>query len=216
MQYQENILYGLPKDADKMKKGYNKAVLLEYLSWTLESSDVKKRPCVFISHKREDKAKCREIAKYLKQAEIDYYLDEEDDVLQTAASSNNPILITESIKKGIKESTHMLVVISEKTYKSLWVPFEVGYGHSAIIDYGLEEDKKPNRLKLAILTLKDISEKTLPDYMQVGHIIRGTNILNNYISKITNRLEKSLVNETRIFSASKMQHPLDNVLNWQL
>lgn len=216
MQYQGNILYGLPKDANKMKKGYNKAILLENLRWILESSDIKKRPCVFISHKREDKAQCREIAKYLKQAEIDYYLDEEDDVLQTAASSNNPILITESIKKGIKESTHMLVVVSEKTYKSQWVPFEVGYGHSAILDYGLEEDEKPNRLKLAILTLKDISEKTLPDYMQVGHIIRGTKSLNNYISKITNRLEKSLVNETRIFSASEMQHPLDNVLNWKL
>lgn len=202
-----------------MSKGLNKAKLTESIEWLLKSYDspsFKKRPCVFLSHKKEDKNECRKIAEYLKQAEIDYYLDELDDELQIAAREKDPIKITESIKEGIRNSSHMLVVVSEKTYKSQWVPFEVGYGHSAILDKNLKKDEIPDRIKLSILTLKDISEKSLPDYMQVGHIIRGTKSLNNYISKITNRLEKSLINETRIFSASKMQHPLDNVLNWQL
>lgn len=202
-----------------MSKGLNKAKLNESIEWLLKSYDspsFKKRPCVFLSHKKEDKNECRKIAEYLKQAEIDYYLDELDDELQIAAREKDPIKITESIKEGIRNSSHMLVVVSEKTYKSQWVPFEVGYGHSAILDKDLKKDEKPDRIKLSILTLKDISEKSLPDYMQVGHIIRGTKSLNDYISKITNRLEKSLINETRIFSASKMQHPLDNVLNWQL
>ncbi|MFZ3576278.1 toll/interleukin-1 receptor domain-containing protein [Tenacibaculum finnmarkense] len=202
-----------------MKKGLNKANVFENLEWlleSLESSNIKKRPCVFLSHKREDKKECKIIAKYLKQAEIDYYLDELDDDLQRAASEQNPIKITESIKKGIRNSTHMLVVVSEKTYQSQWVPFEVGYGHSAILDKDLKEDEKPDRIKLSILTLKDISRKNLPDYMQVGYIIRGTKSLNEYISKITNRLEKSLINETKVFSHTKSEHPLDNVLNWEL
>ncbi|MGS2739037.1 toll/interleukin-1 receptor domain-containing protein [Sinomicrobium sp. M5D2P17] len=202
-----------------MEKGYNKAKFSEHIHWLLKSinsSELNNRPCVFLSHKREDKAECRKIAEYLKQAEIDYYLDEEDTELQNAAQSGNPILITENIKKGIKNSTHMLVVVSEKTYKSQWVPFEVGYGHSAILDENLKEDEKPDRLKLSILTLKDISERSLPDYMQVGHIIRGTRSLNEYISKLNNKLEKSLINESRIFSNSKMTHPLDSILNWQL
>lgn len=199
-----------------MKKGFNKANIYDKLEWIFESADVKKRPCVFLSHKREDKAECRKIAEYLKQAEIDYYLDELDDELQSAANQRNPILITENIKKGIRDSSHMLVIVSEKTYKSQWVPFEVGYGHSAIFDVGLKKDEKPDRIKLSILTLKDISEKSLPDYMQVGHIIRGTQSLNDYISKISNKMEKSLITERRVFSASNMSHPLDNVLNWQL
>lgn len=75
------------------------------------------------------KNECRKIAEYLKQAEIDYYLDELDNELQIAARENDPIKITKSIKEGIKNSSNMLVVVSEKTYKSQWVPFEVGYGH---------------------------------------------------------------------------------------
>jgi hypothetical protein len=110
----------------------------------------------------------------------------------------------------------MLVVVSEKTYRSQWVPFEIGYGHSAILDKGLEEGIKENKIKLSVLILKDISEKSLPDYLQVGNIIRGTKSLNDYISKITNKLEKSLINETRIFASNQSSHPLDNVLNWKL
>ena len=53
-----------------MKKGFNKANIYDKLEWIFESADVKKRPCVFLSHKREDKAECRKIAEYLKQAEI--------------------------------------------------------------------------------------------------------------------------------------------------
>lgn len=199
-----------------MAKGYNKAEVFDKIYWLLESKNVKDRPCVFLSHKREDKNECRKIAEYLKEAEIDYYLDELDKDLQQAAAQGNPELITESIKKGIRESTHMLVVVSERTYKSQWVPFEIGYGHSAILDKGLEEGIKENKIKLSVLTLKDISEKSLPDYLKVAYIIRGTKSLNDYISNITNKLEKSLINESRLFSNTKMNHPLDDVLNYKL
>jgi MTH538 TIR-like domain (DUF1863). len=199
-----------------MAKGFNKAEWPEKLIWILESKSVQERPCVFLSHKKEDKSECRKIAEYFKNAEIDYYLDELDVALQDAASSGDPTKITESIKKGIRESSHMLVVVSEKTYKSHWVPFEVGYGHAAIVDKNLDEKDKVDKIRLSILTLKDISEKSLPDFMQVGNIIRGTKSLNKYISDISGRLEKSLINESRLFSNSLLRHPLDDVLNWQL
>lgn len=201
-----------------IEKGFNKANLSESISWLIKSlkdRSISKRPCVFLSHKREDKEACRTIASYFKNAGIDYYLDEEDSVLQHASSNKDPIKITESIKKGIRESTHMMVVVSDKTYKSQWVPFEVGYGHASILD---KENliTREDRIKLSVLTLKDIVEKTLPDYLQVGYVIKGTKSLNDYISKITDRLEKSLISESRIFSNSQTRHPLDDVLNWQL
>src|SRR5690606_14807118 len=155
------------------------------LYWILESKELKSRPCVFLSHKKEDKSECRKIADYFKEAEIDYYLDELDDALLQAAEVGDASVITESIKKGIRESSHMLVVVSEKTYKSQWVPFEVGYGHAAIVDKFMEEGKHDDKIKLSILTLKNISEKILPDFMQVGNIIRGTKSLNEYISAIS-------------------------------
>ena len=104
-----------------MSKGLNKAKLTENIEWLVRSYDspsFKSRPCVFLSHKKEDKNECRKVAEYLKQAEIDYYLDELDDELQLAARDKNPIKITESIKKGIRNSSHMLVVVSEKKYNS--------------------------------------------------------------------------------------------------
>jgi hypothetical protein len=199
-----------------MIKGYNKAKAYQKLSWLLESdSEVARRPCIFISHKREDMSECKTIAGYFKDAGIDYYLDDEDMALQYASSESNPTKITESIKKGIRESSHMLVVVSEKTYKSLWVPFEVGYGHASILDQD-KLDLESNKIRLSVLTLKDIAEKTLPDYLQVGYVIKGTKSLNDYISKITNKLEKSLLVENRIFSHSHSIHPLDSILNWEL
>ena len=193
-----------------MTKGYNKSNFGERINWILESETVKKRPCVFLSHKNEDKPACREIAKYLSDAKIDYFLDEEDVYLQRAVGSEDALRITESIKKGISNSSHMLVVVSEKTYKSQWVPFEIGYGHSLLVD-GTND-----KLKLSILTLKDLSEKDLPTFMQVGNIVRGTKSLNNFITNISNKLEKSMINEIKLFSHSDSSHPLDNVLNWRL
>ncbi|WP_278352372.1 toll/interleukin-1 receptor domain-containing protein [Chryseobacterium gleum] len=200
-----------------VQKGFNKADTTGKQQWLVESSKnwFTTRPCVFLSHKKEDKDACIEIAKYLREAGIDYYLDIEDHGLQYASSVNDPIKITESIKKGIRESTHMMVIVSEKTAKSQWVPFEIGYGHASILD----QDRltvESNKIKLSVLTLKDIAEKTLPDYLRVGYVIKGTKSLNDFISKISDRLEKAMISESRIFSHSKSVHPLDNILNWQL
>jgi len=211
-------LVGAEKNLAMIKKGFNKADFLESVKWLLETVNDKvleERPCVFLSHKREDKPACRKIAEYLKDAGIDYYLDEEDQKLQYATSINNPEKITESIKNGINSSTHMLVVISEKTYQSQWVPFEVGYGHAAILDKNHTQNEE-NKIKLGILTLQDISEKALPDYLQVGYQIRGIKSLNKYISEISDKTESKMINETRIFSNTKSYHPLDDVLNWKL
>lgn len=197
-----------------MEHGYNKANYWEKVSWLL--SPDRSMPCVFLSHKREDKQHCKTIASYLRKVGIDYYLDENDDALQIASDSKDPTLITSSIKKGIRESTHMLVIVSGLTYKSHWVPFEIGYGHATILDKGLVGDEKPDKLKLSVLTLQDISESTLPDYLMVGHLIRGTKGLNHYISSISSNLEKSADVDAQIESHSKYQHPLDSILNWKL
>lgn len=201
-----------------MIKGYNKADRIDKILWESKAKEwyhVRTRPCVFLSHKKEDKPACREIANYLKNAGIDYYLDEEDAALQTAVQSRNPHEITESIKKGIRNSTHLLCVISEKTYKSNWVPFEVGYGHAAIIDKAMIEGSRDQKIKLSILTLKDLSEKSLPEYMQVGYIIRGTSSLNDFISELFGKSKNDLITESRMFLNTMTSHPLDNILNWQ-
>ncbi|KGT08093.1 toll/interleukin-1 receptor domain-containing protein [Elizabethkingia anophelis] len=201
-----------------MEKGFNKADVFDRLRWKYEAitnNGIRDRPCVFLSHKKEDKPACRKIADYFREANIDYYLDEEDSTLQQASLIGDSLKITESIKDGIRNSTHMMVIVSEKTYKSLWVPFEVGYGHASILD----QDKlrfESNKIKLSVLTLKDIAEKSLPDYLKVGFLIKGTKTLNEYISKIVGESENYMQLERKVFSNNSMNHPLDSILNWKL
>lgn len=199
-----------------MAKGFNRAEFIDELLRIFEPAEVQKRPCIFLSHKKEDKEDCRKIAEYFKNAELDYYLDELDGTLQTASDNNNAEEITACIKKAIKKSTHMMVVVSQKTFKSQWVPFEVGYGHALIIENVDGNIEESDKIKLAILTLKDLSEEKLPDFMKVGYILRGTKSLNTYISQLIGRKEESLIKEVRMFSHSTQQHPLDEILNWRL
>jgi hypothetical protein len=199
-----------------MGKGRNKADKFDKILWQLEAKENKDRPCIFLSHKKEDKPACRVIADYFKNAEIDYYLDELDENLQRAANANDPELITASIKKGIRESSHMLVVVSEKTIKSQWVPFEIGYGHAMIVDKNLNDDKSVDLIRLATLTLKDLSEKELPDFIRTSYLIRGTKSLNEYIKDISSNLYKSMFTENQLPPYSKSTHPLDEILNWAL
>jgi len=199
-----------------MTKGYNKAEYLDHFRWKQLPVYSQDRPCVFLSHKREDKPGCRIIAEYFKEAEIDYYLDELDEALQQAAAAQNAELITESLKKGIRESTHMMVVVSENTCKSQWVPFEVGYGHAAIIDKFLKQDQNGEKIRLSILTLIDLAEKELPDFMQAGYLIKGTKSLNEFIAKISKDSVDNMVTKNRILLGSRGVHPLDQVLNWRL
>jgi hypothetical protein len=198
-----------------MTKGFNKALITEKLQWTKLFSK-NERPCIFLSQKKEDKPACREIAKYLKNAEIDIFFDEEDDELQVAVTANNPKDVTERIKAGIRECSHMLCIVSLKTYGSMWVPFEIGYANAAIVDKATLLNSADRRIKITTLTLKDIAEKNLPEYLQITNIIKGSKSFKNYISQISNKLEQRLLNENLIKAYSQTSHPLDNYLKYDL
>lgn len=189
-----------------MGKGINRANRVEKAIKTLlESGSSQNDICVFLSHKSEDKVSARKIADYLCDAGIDYYLDELDDTLQQAALAKDPHAVTESIKKGIRESTHILVIVSAVTFDSPWIPFEIGFGHAAIGTQGH---------RLALLTLKNAADLPLPDFMRTAYDIKGTKSLNVYISSITGLNESLLKSETRIFSHTMFNHVLDDVLKW--
>ncbi|WP_299520119.1 toll/interleukin-1 receptor domain-containing protein [Winogradskyella sp.] len=192
-------------------KGTNKSIRIQGKLISKPSSNSK--PCVFLSHKKEDKQACKVIGKYLTSAGIDIFLDEYDKQLQNAVASGNARLIVSRIKEAIDYSTHMLVVISLKTYQSQWVPFEMGYGHSELID-----DSKSDGLilNLSLLTLKDIVNHKLPEFMKIAHKIEGIKGLNKYICSLIRQPEQTLISKNLISSHSDIVHPLNNVLDWQL
>ena len=156
--------------------------------------------CIFISHQKSDTEACSIIADYLIKAGVDIYFDEYDVDLKIYRESNNPKGVTDSIRKGINLSTHMLCVISPRTLTSSWVPFEVGYGF--------------DKTKLGVLTLKGISQNTLPDYVKTAElIVRDIYDVNQLISNLRN-IEKEWLMESRsIKNYSATAHPLSNYMD---
>lgn len=185
-----------------MNKGYNKANKYERRLFETDSSlhpELKYRPCVFISHQKRDIEECKKVAKYLKDAGVDVYLDEYDRTLGELVAQGNSAGVTQRIQEGIQNSTHMLCVISPYTKDSYWVPFEIGYAY--------------DRIDLASLTLRGIREGELPDYLKVKPIIRGIESLNVYVSKIKGRDLNRLIVEGSLKRNYDLDHPLKEVMD---
>lgn len=156
--------------------------------------------CIFLSHQQKDKDVCRKIAEYLMAADIDVYFDEDDEDLKIYRQSNSPQGVVDSIRKGINNSSHMLVVVSPNTIYSSWVPWEIGYGYEIT--------------KLGVLTLKGIKDESLPDYLKTSIVVRGTKSLNEYIAKITNNIQSIMESKNLVKRYSMSSHPLDKYLDW--
>lgn len=82
---------------------------------------------VFISHKREDASEALKIRLLLQTRSVESYLD----LLDSSITGDGKAL-TDHIKKELNDCTDIIVVMSENTRYSQWVPFEVGM--SAQID----------------------------------------------------------------------------------
>ena len=154
--------------------------------------------CIFISHQKRDADTAKKIADYFITSGIDVYFDEYD----TKIDRTRPYSVVSAIKTGIRNSTHMLCLLSQNALDSKWIPWEVGYGY--------------DRTTVVGLTLKEISQSVLPEYLQIVPILRGTKSFNNFISNVLKRDESTLINERKLFAAYQSQHPLDSVLNWEL
>lgn len=76
---------------------------------------------IFISHKQEDEIKAMEVQNTLNSCEVEAYLDLLDDDI-----SENSENLTKHIREKLGECSDVIVILSEKTRKSWWVPFEIG------------------------------------------------------------------------------------------
>lgn len=82
---------------------------------------IKLQPKVFISHKQEDSLSAKFIREELLKYEVEAYLDLLDPDMDDDAQK-----LTEHLKKQMNKCSDLLVVMSRKTHKSWWVPFEIG------------------------------------------------------------------------------------------
>lgn len=116
---------------------------------------------VFISHKREDAAIAARIAMQLRLNYADAYLDILDPIVFDDGKA-----LTEHIKNTLNSCTDILVVMSNATRYSQWVPFEIGM--AAQVD---------------LPTVTYLAENVrLPDYLTFWPCLREIKDIGKYVS----------------------------------
>jgi TIR domain len=172
-----------------------------YLRLSMRENDV---PCVFISYQRNDEQYAEYIANYIIGKGIDVYFDKNDESLRIANQTKNPKAVTDCIRKGLNQSTHMLVLVSRQTYQSFWVPFEVGFSF----------DKMGDNQK--VLKRNDLSNSDLPAYLKIRDVFTATLSLGEYLEKVfnVNALNiRRLTGKTFYSADSYSYNPLSMVLD---
>jgi hypothetical protein len=168
-----------------------------------KDSESANKPCIFLSHISVDKSSAIAVGNYvMRQGDIDVYLDINDQELQHAVNTSNPVSITQFIERGLSYSTHIMCLVSANTVASWWVPYELGFA------------KKAGK---ALSTLKLKGHVDLPAFLEIGDIIRGTRSLNDYLTRVRRGLGKAAtvaaLTETLIRD-SVQSHPLDQYVDW--
>ncbi|WP_026882221.1 TIR domain-containing protein [Clostridium akagii] len=136
---------------------------------------------VFISHKKEDELVALDVFLNLKELKVDAYLDLIDSGIEFKGE-----LLTEHIKRKLNECTDILVVLTEKTKLSWWVPFEIGMA---------------SQKELPIVNY--LSEGTsLPDYLEYWPRLKNAGDLSKYIA-INKKQESDILLEKAMGSFNK-------------
>lgn len=178
-----------------MVKGLNYYYLRDRYNGVLPRPTLEK-PRVFISHQKKDSDAAKAIADYLQDAGIDVYFDQYDNSI----NRSDPQSVVSAIKKGIENSSHMLVLFSPNTYGSMWVAWEIGYAYNSVIT-------------LNVLRLKGVDKAKLPEYLKVVNTVMSIYQLNNLIASIRRTNRDQLILENRSFSESNSTHVLNKIMD---
>ena len=152
--------------------GINRALTDGYNRIIYENQVVqnKSKVCVFISHKSSDMNAAEAVAEYLKSNNIDVYLDKMDIDLQKKTKKRDAQGIVDSINEALKCSTHILVLVSDQTKESWWVPYEVGYS-------------KKGKKGIASALLVGYVDG-FPDYLKIEETIKSPDEFKTYAQKL--------------------------------
>lgn len=176
-----------------MEKGRNYLTLNESEKRLFSSSA--SRPCVFISHKKEDADFARNLSDYVMERGINVYFDENDPIL--AKEHKSPDEVVNAIKKGLEKSTHMIIVLSKKTLESNWVPWEVGFASAKDKEYRL-------------LRLNDVLGE-VPEFYKVAKILNDYDDLNKYLASMKKTQTNNQASNDEVIRMRQLLERLDRL-----
>lgn len=157
---------------------------------------VRTKPRVFINHQKKDSDIACVVAEYLLNAGIDIYFDQFD----KSIDRSDPHSVVRAIRRGIENSSHMLVLFSINTFGSMWVPWEIGYAYNTAVS-------------LNVLRLKGVPKEKLPEYLKVVKMVMSIYQLNSLIADIRKINRDQLLLENISYSESNVYNPLNNIMD---
>ena len=128
---------------------------------------------IFISHKKEDELTALKVVNTLTSIGVDAYLDLLDNI-----TADDGEKLTKHIRGKLHECTDVIVILSNNTKKSWWVPFEIGMATEKDIPIA-------NYL---------ISQESLPDYLTYWPRLNSQEDVLKYV-EIRNKVSKHIILE---------------------
>lgn len=136
---------------------------------------------VFISHKKEDSNLALQLKKAFDNFGVSAYLDVLDNSINFGGKH-----LTDHIKNQLNQCTDIIVVMSEKTIQSWWVPFEIGMA---------AQKDMPTATFLS-------SNVCLPDYLTYWPRLKRINDVSTYIT-VRKKYDKKPILESRQISSNE-------------
>ena len=149
---------------------------------------------VFISHNSRDTKLAEDYAVDLKKLGFKIYLDIYDPII--IGTIDKPL----HIKSEIEKSTDLLVIITQNTKDSWWVPFEVGLSTSA-----------DNR----IVSIIHPGSPSLPSFIRKWPIIRTDEQYKFYLEELTKNKDQ-LIKEHVIVESKNFSRVYDSTNSQQM
>jgi hypothetical protein len=119
------------------------------------------RPRLFISHRKDDEDRARDVAALAQVEGFQVWLDVLDATLQGTAQAStgtaaDALAIALIIEMALLNCTHVIALITPRTPGTYWVPYE----------YGRVKDSSPQSLRAACWIDQDVTYR--PEYLELG------------------------------------------------
>ena len=133
------------------------------------------RPRLFVSHRKDDEARARDVATLAQAEGFQVWLDVLDSQLQSAAQASTgapaeAFAIAVIIEMALLNCTHVIALITPRTPGTYWVPYE----------YGRVKDSSPQSLRAACWIDQHVSYE--PEYLELGVKTRSDDDIRDWLS----------------------------------
>jgi len=139
-----------------------------------------KTPRLFISHKQSDESEARKVASWASSAGFEYWLDVLDPnlaglkrLVDNLTLEQVAMAVAVIIEMALLNSTHILVVLSQATAKSRWVPYE----------YGRAKDSTVVSQKASSWLLPGVSSSNVAEYVHLGEKFRDASQVQAWLAR---------------------------------